>query len=362
MTAKATSWRSATTTPPGEQNSTDSYIEFTVPTTGTYYVGVSGEWNRDYSPVTGYGDNPASKGVYQLSLKVSPAAPNRDADDQISEAKLLGAVAVNAAIDGQKDVDMYALKVAATESVELYVSNASVASYLRLFDSGGTELAYKSYYDSNSDPSILYTFTTAGTYYLGVSGSWNAYYDPSTGNGDSDGSTGTYRLNLRRLPIDADDQIGEAKTLAAGAEVDGVVSTKTDVDMYAIKGVAGEEWNVAVSTPLSDLAPTLRMFDADGNNMAATWLTDSSLRFGFAKSGTYYFGISGSGNDSYNPITGLEDYLGITGTYHISVQAKCRPRRSDSRGTANRLGHYAIGLHLPAFFRRGHVLVPGCRG
>ena len=55
-------------TAPGEAASRDSYFEYTFATAGTYYVGVSGNPNRNYSPLLGTGDVLGSTGGYILTL------------------------------------------------------------------------------------------------------------------------------------------------------------------------------------------------------------------------------------------------------------------------------------------------------
>jgi hypothetical protein len=72
---------------------------------------------------------------------------------------------------------------------------------LRLFDADGNELAYS---DDDMAPDetdnflgesyIEWTFDTAGTYYIAVSGSGNATYDPFDGTGDLEGQQGRYGL------------------------------------------------------------------------------------------------------------------------------------------------------------------------
>jgi hypothetical protein len=53
---------------PGETLGTESYLEYTFTTAGTYYVGVSGKGNQSYSAVTGGGDLAGSTGGYQLFI------------------------------------------------------------------------------------------------------------------------------------------------------------------------------------------------------------------------------------------------------------------------------------------------------
>lgn len=51
--------------------STDSLLTFTAPTTGTYYVGVSGAGNQAYDPTVAVGATPGSMGNYNLTIDVT---------------------------------------------------------------------------------------------------------------------------------------------------------------------------------------------------------------------------------------------------------------------------------------------------
>src|SRR5205085_1757233 len=71
---------------------------------------------------------------------------------------------------------------------------AAVHTVLRLFDSSGNELAVNNGNDFHSQ--LEYLCTASGTYYLGVSGFANFYYDPNVGGSGPPGNTGDYRLDL----------------------------------------------------------------------------------------------------------------------------------------------------------------------
>lgn len=136
-----------------------------------------------------------------------------DPDDTIGEAIPLGAVsdgplsAVGQTIVTGADVDMYSFTVGAGQRVAFDIDNPSggLNSYIRLFDVAGIELAANDNASgpapehSASDSFLEYTFNTAGTYYIGVSGVPNTGYNPLTGAGDAAGSTGQYDLTLRSL-------------------------------------------------------------------------------------------------------------------------------------------------------------------
>lgn len=196
--------------PAPEGSGLESFIEYTFTTGGTYYIGVSGYGNSNYSPTTGFGDANGSTGGYQLILHDLGVV---DADDQISEATTL--VLGNSRtgqINPGTDVDLYAIAVDAGRVVGFDIdrTTGSLDSWLRLFDSNGNQLAFS---DDNVGPApefsslesyIEYTFTTAGTYYVGVSGYANSTYNPLTGDGDTAGSVGGYELIAHDLGLEND--------------------------------------------------------------------------------------------------------------------------------------------------------------
>ncbi|MCK9420319.1 MAG: DUF1566 domain-containing protein [Nitrospirae bacterium] len=130
-----------------------------------------------------------------------------DPNDQISEAVSLGyttqALVRDGTIDLSTDVNMYSFTVLAGQRIGLDIDRPSGSTfdpYIRLFNSSGTQLALS---DNDAAPDesssggssyLEYLFTISGTYYVGVSGSGNSSYDPITGNGDANGSTGAYKL------------------------------------------------------------------------------------------------------------------------------------------------------------------------
>src|SRR5207248_2529163 len=72
------------------------------------------------------------------------------------------------------------------------------------------------------DSYLRYTFTSAGTYCVGVSNANNTTYDPLTGNADTVGgpdSIGAYQLTVQVVststPPDPDDSISKATSLGA---------------------------------------------------------------------------------------------------------------------------------------------------
>src|SRR6187397_336403 len=133
-----------------------------------------------------------------------------DLDDSIGEATVLSSNILSAAtpvsasdsISPDIDVDMYRIRVSAGQIIDIDIDTplngpGGLASYLRLFNSAGQQLA------SNNDGAapgenvigfdayLRFTFASTGNYYIGVSNVNNSQYDPITGNGDIAGGQNT---------------------------------------------------------------------------------------------------------------------------------------------------------------------------
>lgn len=320
----------------------DSYLDWTFTADGTYYIGVSGFPNSNYNPITGGGDVNGATGAY--ALRIYPIDP----DDQLSEATMLSAVppkrVVSASIEQSGDVDMYAFTVSAGRTLSFDIDPGATSplpdSYIRLFDNGGSVLAENDDgaapgEDPNTfDSYLTYTFTTPGTYYLGVSGYGNSSYDAVFGELDGASATGSYVLTID--DADPNDQISEATPLAnieSTHTVTDTIDNPQDVDMYSVTVSAGERvtfnLNSARDNGLTD--SYLRLFDSAGNQIDAnddgptpgeSFSADSYIDHIFKTAGTYYVGVSGFPNYNYDPVTGDNDYpysTGATGGYDLVV-------------------------------------------
>jgi hypothetical protein len=320
---------------PGEVRGLDSFLEYTFATAGSYYLGVSGFGNRNYNAITGLGDTNGTTGSY--ALVVTNTTPP-DLDDQISEAIDLGeidrTVTRTGAIDAPTDVDMYRITVNTARRVEIEIdrpSGSSLDSYLRVFDANGNEVARNddgpTPGEANSLESFLALNLNAGTYFIAVSGFGNSGFNPLTGTGDTSGSTGNYSLSVTP---DTDDQIYQAIDLG---EIDrtvtrtGTIDVPTDVDMYRITVNTARRVEIEIDRPSGNLDSYLRVFDANGNEVARnddgpTPGEGSSVESFLAlnlNAGTYFIAVSGFGNSSFNALTGDGDTAGSTGNYSLSV-------------------------------------------
>jgi hypothetical protein len=121
-----------------------------------------------------------------------------------------------------RDVDLYRLPASAGARLVAETSRPAngfpVDTFLRLFDAGGVELAFDDNSALNGYSRLEFTFTADGTYYLGVSGSPNRFYDATRGGSGASGSVGTYRLDVlvvQTTDEDSEDDVNGADVIPA---------------------------------------------------------------------------------------------------------------------------------------------------
>jgi hypothetical protein len=339
----------------------DAYLQFTFATAGTYYIGVSNASNTLYNVATGGSDTAGgfdSIGDYQLIVQTA-AAITTDPDDSLAESVSLGAISTTPVlasdiISPDVDVDIYSFTVAAGQVVDFDIDTSlngpgGLGSFLRLFNGQGQELAFNDDDDAPGenivgfDAYLRFTFTTAGTYYIGVSNVNNTLYNALTGGGDAAGgqnATGNYQLIVQALPIDPDDSLSEAPSLGTVTTTPDVVNDSItpdiDVDLYSFTVAAGQVVDFDIDTAPNGpggLGSFLRLFNAQGQELAfnddaaapgeSVIGFDAYLRFTFAAAGTYFIGVSNNNNTLYNPTTGGADAAGgfnSIGSYQLTVQ------------------------------------------
>lgn len=351
----------------------DSYLRFTFTTSGTFYVGVSNFANRFYNPTTGLNDTSGganSIGAYRLTVQTAPTNPN-DTDDETNEATNLSTITTAAVIrtgdiDPAVDVDMYRFSVSTGQIVDFDIDttlngSGGLGSFLRLFNSSGTELAFNN--DAAApgetgvgfDAYLRYTFPSQGTYYLGVSNNNNTLYNPTTGVGDVANNlngTGSYTLTIQGVAVDDDDELTEATSLGSITTAADIVADSitpdTDVDLYRFTVGAGQVVDFDIDTTTNGpggVDSFLRIFNSSGTEIAFNnngiglgenvAIFDSYLRHTFVSGGTYYLGVSNSTNTLYNASTGGGDVSGganNSGSYTLYVQtAPAVPTDSDDQ-------------------------------
>jgi len=99
----------------------------------------------------------------------------------------------------------------------------------------------------------------------------------------------------------------------------------TDVDLYKFVPTASGPYDIRTDTSQEGSADTyLRLFDANGNQLASNdnasdATTASFIRASLTAGQTYYIGVSGTANSSYDPVSGAGTTAGATGTYGLSI-------------------------------------------
>jgi hypothetical protein len=211
---------------PDEFGTVDSYFQFTVSNSGTYYVGVSSFDNFFYDPFvegSGFG---GSSGDYDLEINVSPDditpppgddEPNDTIFDAIDTELSAGSsdnfftfnlIGDNPNVFIDDDVDVYEVELNSGDQILVDIDAAEFGSFLdpvlRLFDEGGFELAVS---DDDPAPDELpsldsyfeFTASSDGTYYVGVSSFSNFSYDPFVEGSGVGFSSGDYDLNIELI-------------------------------------------------------------------------------------------------------------------------------------------------------------------
>lgn len=104
------------------------------------------------------------------------------------------------------------------------------------------------------------------------------------------------------------------------------VSSELDVDFYKVELDAGDRLRIDVDANVfgSPLDSVLRLFDANGNELAVADGDDSSvfdsfLGFRASDSGIYYIGVSGFSNFAYDPNSEGSGTFGSTGEYSLNI-------------------------------------------
>ena len=204
---------------PDETGSLDSYLDFTVTATDTYYVGVSSYNNFGYDPFVEGSSTGFSTGEYDIGITLSSGdEPN----DTIPEAIDTGLSSIapgtytlsteignNPNVFDADDVDFYEVQVNAGDQLTIDIDarefGSTLDSVVRLFDSNGVEITFS---DDRPAPGESFSFdsyldftaTTTDTYYVGVSSYSNFDYDPFLEGSGFGSSTGEYDIEISVEP------------------------------------------------------------------------------------------------------------------------------------------------------------------
>lgn len=275
-----------------------------------------------------------------IVVNVTNSVTGHDRDDQMSEALALGPFSGTrtntqaGAISFSTDVDMFSFTVTAGQTVHFDIDTITngppgLGSYLRIFDAQGRELAANNDRLAPGDPPpstgpsnpdgfdsyIPYTFTSGGTYYVGVSNWQHRTYNPGTGadalGTDPNWLTGAYSLVITAQA--GDDRYEENDSISAAANL-GVLTTN---QTYALSLRDGIDWfrfeissgGTAASTITTQFQHALgdvdlELYDSRGNLVRVSdGVSDSeTISMDRLARGTYFlkvFGYNGATNPDY---------------------------------------------------------------
>lgn len=317
---------------PGEPGSLESYLEYRFMTAGTYYLGISGYGNMGYNAVTGANDRPGSRGSYSLTVT------EVDPDDQMAEAHVFGALTQSGEIEGTisnpLDVDLGQFAVAAGQTVSFDIDRPSgnLDSMIRLFDVHGTRIASN---DNGAAPGeagsrdsfLRYTFTTAGTYYLGISGAGNAAYNAVTGAGDHRGSQGAYRLVMTTSEVVTDDSYEENDTMGTAANL-GAISGTLTVSNLQLRDTADWFRFTIDSEGTSDSRVRMSLTHSDGDLDMALYNASGQM-VGDSDSVSDLESISLNGLPAGEYFVQVYGYNGARNSYTLAVAPPLAPVPTD---------------------------------
>src|SRR5262249_39640578 len=359
-------------------------FEYQLPAGGFYYLGVSGNPNLYYNPNTANSGYPySSTGDYQLDLTLITPTPDAEGDTigiAVATGVTEGTTYSHTAKLGDgvyfgKDVDMYAVTLAAGQVLTAITTTppggTPVEADMRVFDATGTQVA-------GISNALEFTAPAAGTYYVGVSGYPNLYYDPNVAGSGTPYYTppaGDYRLDLTvttPTPDAGGDTIATALDTQLGPNAgdysmpstrigDGLYVSR-DQDVYKFRAQAGQVFTATSSLPAggTPVSVILTLFDANGNyitSAAGSGSSDAQIRMTFGTHGIYYLVVTAEPNwwvDPNNPGTGL---IGGHGDYRLDLTLdKLRgPVGGGGAAVASVRGH-AVWHHTVGLPRGGQTI------
>lgn len=352
--------------------SNDSYLTFTAPYSGNYYVAVwgTGSGFPTDATVPGTGNGVGSIGKYDLVVTVTDSTEPNDSMSQAINVgisgggvKTVGGYIGNGAYGNTTgDFDFFKFTSAAGLNVVLDLDAQTLSptslldSVLFVFDSAGTLLFQNDNQNGGTVDSFL-SFTTpaAGTYYVAVGGKGSGTPNPQVaGSGSGVGSKGLYNLTISiNDGYEPNDSIGTAKPTnppASGTATyqgfigDGAYGQTTgDFDFFKFHAVANEVVTLdvnayTISSSLDSIlgvyngAGTLLSFnDDDGKSF------DSFIAFKAPATGYFYVAVGGYGHglptNALVPGTGTK--AGKTGAYELVITHNPPPALTNVGASVN---------------------------
>ena len=264
-------------------NTNDSVLRYQVAPNTDYYVAVTGFGNQNFDPFALGSGIGGDTGTYTINGNLIPLAEAGNlADNTIGSSAVQNlnsgeTVFANIGNDsgfvvGDRDVDIYRFVPNANATVNIRTTvneEFSADTYLRVFDTGGNEIAANDNASEVDRGSLIQLDVTAGTeYYIGVNGnSTNGrQYNPLTGENTAPGSQGNYSLSVSSgndvitgatVYRFFNPNLGVHFYTASNAERDSVIA---NLPSYSYEG---ESYLAAAETadPLTGARPVYRFFN-----------------------------------------------------------------------------------------------------
>ncbi len=306
----------------------DISVPFTAPISGAYYIGISDSGDLTYDPNnTPSFSGDLSTGAYDLEVNVT--LPQPAGNDTIATATPVSYVrdvqtSRSGLLADTRDVNLFSLRdLLPGDQISLAVvasvTGSPLDSYLRLFDANGKELAAADNDGSNPDPSINYTVTTAGKYFVGVSGAGNPNYSPLTANHGALNALGNYVLNMtvRSAPsvlneFEGNDTLLKANVITLGTSVGGNISSVSDSDWFSVTIPADGQLNVRLTPDAgSTLRALLTLYSSDQKPMYSSVGTTGGAVptiLQHLPAGTYFLQVTSLGKQT-------------SGKYHLATSS-----------------------------------------
>lgn len=195
-------------------------------------------------------DDAAALAVSVSDTWVTQAAALTDAGDTLATAAAVGISAGEVRLSGRigdgsfarRDVDLYKVVLAAGQTLVIDVDartlsgGSTLDSYARLLNSSGRQVAANDDSGGSFDSYLSVRVSTAGTYYVGISGYGNASYSPTRAGSGRNGSTGVYQVRLAFSALAA----------GTGAKIAGTRDAAGGAGMASAFAAYGANWEAAL--------------------------------------------------------------------------------------------------------------------
>lgn len=273
---------------------------------------------------------------------------------------------------GAADVDLYKVELSAPGILDVRVRQVQGQPMgrfaIRFFDESGAPLGELT--DSSGYPEGQTALLPRGSYFVGISGETNVAYNPMTGSGTVAAAAGAYELQLES---DSPDPNGgllaaeEVELLAVDdvdddligfVTVDGVIGTDEtegglqtvgtrDVDFFVFVAPDSGFVDIDLIDLDGDLDPYLRIFDEDGNELAADDDSgadgDAFVRLAVQRGRVYFVAASSFEGRNFDPLIPTGGSAGpgaSSGRYELQLQFT----NGDTNGTALTPSEIGLGL------------------